>query len=120
MLAVTGSDRPLMWTGRSSASQDAVGGHGRAVTVAIVEHHHELVAAVPARRCPLAAAAAQASGDLDQQLVADRMAERVVDVLEVVDVEEQERHLAIGRRVANASSISSRSSARLGRPVSAS
>lgn len=40
---------------------------------------------------------AQALRELDQQLVAGGMAERIVDVLEMVEVEEGERDVAAGR-----------------------
>ena len=58
-------------------------------------------------------------GDGDQQPVADGMAERVVDLLEPVEIEaEQGEALAPRRARASASSIFSRNRLRLGRPVS--
>ena len=71
-----------------------------AVACALVvagEEHGELVAAEPERL----AALPQARGDLAEHEVADRMAEAVVDALEVVDVDEAEgerRALVLGRR----------------------
>ena len=63
----------------------------------------------------------QPLGDGPQQRVADRMAERVVDVLEVVEVEAVHHELfAPGRARRSACSILSRNSTRLGRSVSAS
>ena len=59
---------------------------------AIGQDHDELVAAEPARpsrRSP--ATSDQALADLDQQLVAGRVAERVVDVLEAVEIEQRDR-----------------------------
>ena len=47
----------------------------------------EFVAAEPRRHVGFLEAAAQALGDRLQQLIADRMAERVVDALELVDVD---------------------------------
>ena len=51
----------------------------------------ELVAAQPRHGVRLARAAAQALADQLEQLVADRMAERVVDALELVEVEAEHR-----------------------------
>ena len=86
-------------------------GHGAGVRGAaqVRQQHHELIAAeagdIPgpraiggARRGGLAAVAqraAQAVGDHAQQLVADRVAERVVDALEVVEIEIQHRQHAL-------------------------
>ena len=76
---------------------DALGDHGRLARVAdVVEQERELVAAEagdgvvgPQRRL-------QPARDGDQQLVADVVAERVVDELEAVEVEEQHRGAALG------------------------
>ena len=58
----------------------------------------ELVAAHPGDRVQLADLGAQAPAERDQQRIADRMAERVVDHLEAVEVEEQHGdHLATAR-----------------------
>ena len=53
----------------------------------------EFVAAEPGRHIGLAEATAQALGDALEQLIADRMAERVVDALELVDVDIEHRQL---------------------------
>ena len=53
----------------------------------------EFVAAEPGRHVGLLETAAQALGDALEQLVADRMAERVVDALELVDVDIEHRQL---------------------------
>ena len=53
---------------------------------------HELVAAEAPERVDVAHDAVQARGDRPQQLVADAVAERVVDRLEVVEVDEQRGH----------------------------
>ncbi len=52
----------------------------------------ELVAAQAPERVDVAHDALQARGDGAQQLVADAVTERVVDALEVVEVDEQRRH----------------------------
>ena len=54
------------------------------------EQHHELVAAVAAHRVRLAHHRRQAFGGQAQHLVADGVAEGVVDLLEAVEVEEQQ------------------------------
>ena len=51
-----------------------------------------------ARRCRSGARTAQPLGDGDEQVVADRVAERVVDGLEVVDVDEQHGDRRLGQR----------------------
>ena len=53
----------------------------------------ELVAAEPGRHVGFLEATAQALGDALEQLIADRMAERVVDALELVDVDIEHRQL---------------------------
>ena len=59
------------------------------------DHDRELVAAEARDGVLGAHAAAQALGDGDEQRVADAVAERVVDGLEVVDVDEQDGGLAV-------------------------
>ncbi len=72
--------------------------------VEAVEQHGELVAAEARDGVGRAHALAQALGDRDQQLVADRVAERVVDGLEVVDVDEQhgDGRIGLGERLVDA------------------
>ena len=82
-----------------------------------LEQDGELVAAEPRRGVRRhARARCTRRRDLDEHLVADRVAERVVDRLEVVEVEEQHRRRA---PLPCASAVSTRSvkSARFGRPV---
>ena len=55
-----------------------------------LEQDRELVAALPGRDVLGPDRARQALGDLDEEAVAGPVAERVVDDLEVVDVEEQD------------------------------
>ena len=55
------------------------------------QQHGELVAAEPGERVAAAQRAAQPGGDLAQQPVAVVVAERVVDLLEPVEVDQQQR-----------------------------
>ena len=59
------------------------------------EHDRELVAAEPGQRVALAQRAAEALGDDLEQLVAVVVPERVVDLLEAVEVDEQHRDRAV-------------------------
>ena len=59
--------------------------------------HHELLAAVAARQVDGAHIGGQPHGELAQHLVADVVAEAVVDLLEVVDVDHQRRHRLAAR-----------------------
>ena len=81
-------------------------------------HDGEFVAAEAGHRVGAAHHALQALGHRAQQRVADRMAERIVDALEAVEIEEHDRELV--RRAPSACSILSRNSTRFGRLVSAS
>ena len=82
----------------------------------------ELVAAQARGGVHLAEGRAQPVGDADEQLVAGGVAQRVVDGLEVVEVDERDRDdLVVPRRAAAAPARCGRgSSARFGRPVSGS
>ena len=62
----------------------------RALALQAGEQHHEFVAAEAGHGVLQTHAGFQARSDQSQHGVADRMAERVVDVLEVVEVEEQQ------------------------------
>ena len=74
-----------------------------------------------AARSPVADARPEPVGDGDQQPVAGRVAERVVDDLEVVEVEEQDdRHVPVAAASRAASSTRSRNRLRFARPVSGS
>ena len=68
-------------------------GDGGRIAIAAELHDREFVAAEPRHRVVLGDAFAETPCDLLQQHVADRMAERVVDVLEVVEIETQHRKL---------------------------
>ena len=84
-----GLDREL--EGLHDALGDRLG--GALCVVGVVQAHGELVAAEAGDLVLRAHARAQAIGDRDEQLVADRVAERVVDGLEVVDVDEEDGEL---------------------------
>ena len=92
--------------GQLERVEDALGDHlgGRLGVGAVLQAHGELVAAEAGDHVAGAHAGAQALRDRDQQLVPDGVAERVVDRLEVVDVDEQHRQLRAraGERVAHA------------------
>ena len=91
-----------------------------AVRVHVGADHHELVAGVPGGAAAGREALAQPLGQVDEQLVAGVVAQRVVDPLEVVEVAEQDRGPA-GRRALRAGATPCGVSARrLGRPVSSS
>ena len=67
-------------------------GHDRAaVRVGLRQQHHELLAALPERQVDLAQPGAQPAGELDQHGVPGGVAVRVVDLLEVVQVEHAAR-----------------------------
>ena len=102
---------------RRSAISSGAGGRARAVG-----DHHELVAAEAPERVGLAHDRRQPRCDRAQQLVAGAVAERVVDRLEVVEIDEQrgDRGSGCGARASSICSTRSRISVRLGRPVSAS
>ena len=68
--------------------RDDDGGLGRCD---LLDHHGELVAAEPCTRVLGTDARLEPLRDLDEQLVAGRVAEAVVDRLEVVEIDEQDR-----------------------------
>jgi len=80
--------------------EELVGHHARVVAVAqLGQHDGEFVAALARQRVALAQTLLQAAGGLLQQLVALDVAERVVDELEAVQVDEHDgefRLLALG------------------------
>ena len=68
-------------------------GLGQAATVGLAASDDgELIAADPANLAFVAGRLAQPVPHLDQQLVANRMAQRVVDQLESVEIEKHDRH----------------------------
>jgi hypothetical protein len=83
--------------------QDALGDHRRLAGVAdVVEQERELVAAQARDRVVGTQCRKQPLGDGLEQLVADVVAQRVVDDLEAVEVEEQHRGAAVGVMAARA------------------
>ena len=116
-LAVTARVRPSILIGRciSTLSSWTIS-TARSGSVTSDDDQGELVAAEPGHGGPAGDGPEQALGDLAQEAVADGVTERVVDVLEAVDVEQHDRHpaaLAQRRRAARV-----RNNIRLGRPVS--
>ncbi len=76
---------------------DALGDHHRlAVALQTLEQERELVASEAGHRVHRAQQAAEALGEHRQQQVAGGMAERVVDLLERVHVQEQQAHRGAG------------------------
>ena len=86
--------------------------------IAVRQHDDELVAAQAPQHVGRLDLRAQPLGKLDQQFVAGRMSERVVDVLEMVEVEKCQRDVAAGRTVLDGRGDQLRNCARFGRPVS--
>ena len=71
--------------------------HGAPLGILVADHEHgELVAAEPGDDVVAADRVHEPGRDAAQQLVADRVPERVVDALEVVEVDEHHRDLALG------------------------
>ena len=62
------------------------------------QQDRELVAAEAGDGVAVADAVLQAPGELDQQQIADVVAERVVDLLEAVEIEQQQRQRVGGAR----------------------
>ena len=82
---------------RSSAARSRSPVARGAGLVAGVEHDRELVAAEPRERVARPQRLLQARADLAQHLVAGVMPERVVELLEAVEVDQQQRDLAVAR-----------------------
>ena len=123
MLALIRALWPPTAKGSRERADDPLGeqaGMGR-LAAALLDDR-ELVAAEAGDQLVAAHHRAQPVGDLDQQLVAGRMAVNVVDRLEAVEVDAQHRdRLArLGRRGSTLRARWSSNTARLGRPVSAS
>ena len=88
MLARTECEPPVDRHGHGERLEQPVGHLLRGRDVRVLEQHGELVAAQPGSGVTLPDRLADALGDALEQLVADGVAEAVVDVLEVVEVEE--------------------------------
>ena len=95
---------------------------GVLVRLDVLLEHHEFVAAEPRHEILRPQHFAQAVGDRAQQLVAAGMTQRVVDLLELVEIDEQQRRQLLARHAELASRrpISSRKLTRLGSSVSSS
>ena len=65
--------------------------------VTVRQDDHEFVAAQTPQHVTRLDLRAQALGELDQQFVTGRMPERIVDVLEIVDIEKRQRDMLAGR-----------------------
>ena len=90
---------PVDRVGRADRGDEALGDrHHLGAVVADRGNHRELVAAEPRHQVVAAQRVRQPQRDVADQFVADRMAERVVDVLEMVEVDIEHR----GRRRAGA------------------
>ena len=85
---------------------------GRLVDAALQDG--EFIAAQARDGVALAQTVAHALGDLPEQLVAERVAERVVDALEAIEIETQDRELLISRQVCKPISRCSRKNSAVG------
>jgi len=90
---------PVVREGLGDRRADELRGAGRPVRGAAREQHGELVAAEAGDEAPVAHRARDARADLRQQPVARRVAQRVVELLEAVEVEQQEGEPAPGDRL---------------------
>ena len=87
------TSRPVERDRRLDGGHHAAGDLDRVqLALGVAQQDRELVAAEPRGRVDRAHAVGQAPGDHLEDLVAGGVAEAVVDVLEVVEVEEQHRH----------------------------
>ena len=124
VLTVSGIVAPSSSNGwRITSSSRSATSSGATVEWRAVDQDDELVAAHPRRSCRRrATCVVSRGGHGHEQPVAGLVAERVVDVLEVVEIDEQRRAASCRCRRLRASSCSMRSmiSARFGRPVNAS
>ena len=95
---------------------------GVLVRADVLLEHHEFVAAEPGDEILRPQHVAQPVGDRAQQPVAAGMAERIVDLLELVEIDEQQRRQRrlVALCIDKMRSISSRKLTRLGSAVSSS
>ena len=92
MLAVTSASWPSRWNGAGQGLEHAATELlGTAGSLETDLDDRELVAADPRDGVGLANAGAEPLGALLEQQVADRMAQGVVDVLEAIEIEAQDR-----------------------------
>ena len=118
MLTVATSARPSIITGAESTSLMRVAAMATSSgAFTLMQHHDELVAAHANDDIRGTHRRAHALGDFLQQLVADFVAARVVDVLEAVEIEEQHReHLPDSWQRAMASGRCACRNSRFGKP----
>ncbi len=90
------------------AGADALGDVQHLRVVGVAQQHRELVAAEARDRVLRAHAAPQAPGGRDEHAVADVVAERVVDDLEVVEVDQQHGETLLARRERGAEAFAER------------
>ena len=91
MLAESERWCPATCAPRDRADEDPLAGRADLGRVDVLEQQCELVTAEPCHRVALTHAAAESLGDVDQHGVAGRVTEAVVDGLEPVEVDEQQR-----------------------------
>ena len=112
MLPPTEISCPWIWNGTRSASIIRFATASAPIELDLVrQEHRELVAAQPRRQVVGADAVPDPVRDRGEQPVAGRVAQRVVDDLEVVEVEEEDDRSA-GRPAARSSCSSTRSAKR--------
>ena len=96
MLADIGTCLVPIWSGMTRASVIREATSEASVSVAVRQHDHEFIAAQTPQHVARLNLRAQALGKLDQQFVAGRMSERIVDVLEIIDIEKRQRDVFSG------------------------
>lgn len=64
---------------------------GRLHVLDVLEQDHELIAAEPDERIARAQTALQAPSDLDEHEIADNVPQAIVDGLEAIQIQEQDR-----------------------------
>ena len=82
----------------SARSVRSASSRGAVLDLRAADHDRELVAAQAGHQAGPLERGAQMAGDGAEHLIAAGMAERIVDLLELVDVDHQQRHLALLRR----------------------
>jgi hypothetical protein len=93
MLQRSGDDRLLKYLDHAQRDVGRVLGAGK-----LARQDREFIAAKPRHQVLLACGLAQANGDVDQHLVADAVAVKIVDPLECVEIEQEHRMRAMTAR----------------------
>ena len=120
ILSVTGVNEFAETKRLGERSLDLLGEEVGLPGVGFRQHDHEFVAALARQHVMRADEILQHDRNADEQFIAHRMAERVVHVLEIVDVDEQKCGALAAVGAAVIAWKLSRIRNRLGRPVSAS